>query len=175
MYINDGDTLFNISKNTKLITVNYEEVEGYPDFMLTGGVMYNGGDLTSADGNQYLFIKSEDDIYTNVQKINIKTSSNEYEIKEYSNIYFTENAITYYEMQDGYMQYKKITDIDNNSEITINGETLTYKTFLERLGIIQSEENTNNNKNEQANEVEETNTVDNETQTEEENTDNKDE
>ena len=107
MYINDGNTLFNISKNTKLITVNYEEVEGYPDFMLTGGVMYNGGDLTRADGNQYLFIKSEDDIYTNVQKINIKTSSNEYEIKEYSNIYFTENAITYYEMQDGYMQYKK--------------------------------------------------------------------
>ena len=72
MYINEGNTIFNISRNTKLITVNYEEVEGYPEFMLTGGVMYNGGDLTRADGNQYLFIKSEDDIYTNVQKINIQ-------------------------------------------------------------------------------------------------------
>ncbi len=173
MYINEGNTIFNISRNTKLITVNYEEVEGYPEFMLTGGVMYNGGDLTRADGNQYLFIKSEDDIYTNVQKINIQTASNEYEIKEYSNIYFTEDAITYYEMQDGYMQYKKITDIDNNSEITIKGETLTYKTFLEKLGVIQSEEqNVNNNQDEEVNEIEETNIVNNETQTEEENNNN---
>ncbi len=170
MYINEGNTVWNLSQNTKLITVNYEEVEGYPEFMLTGGVMYNGGDLTRADGNQYLFIKSEDDIYINVQKINIQTASNEYEIKEYSNIYFTEDAITYYEMQDGYMQYKKITDIDNNSEITIKGETLTYKTFLEKLGVIQSEEqNVNNNQDEEVNEIEETNIVNNETQTEEEN------
>ena len=160
MYINEGNTIFNISRNTKLITVNYEEVEGYPEFMLTGGVMYNGSDLTRADGNKYIFLKSEDEIYTNVQAIKIKTATNEYEIKEYSNIYFTENAITYYEMQDGYMQYKRISDIDNNSEIEVNGETLTYKTFLERLGIVQSEENINNS-NEEENTINE-NTIENE-------------
>ena len=44
--------LLNIGKNTKLITVNYEEVEGYPEFMMTDGVMYNGADLTRADGKQ---------------------------------------------------------------------------------------------------------------------------
>ncbi len=170
MYINDGDTLFNISKNTKLITVNYEEVEGYPEFMLTGGVMYNGVDLTRADGNKYIFLKSEDEIYTNVQAIKIKTATNEYEIKEYSNIYFTEEAITYYEMQDGYMEYKRIADIDNNSEIEVNGEILTYKIFLERLGIIQSDEqNENNNRDEEVNEIVENSTVDNETSTEDEN------
>ncbi len=170
MYINEGNTIFNISRNTKLITVNYEEVEGYPEFMLTGGVMYNGNDLTRADGNKYIFLKSEDEIYTNVQAIKIKTATNEYEIKEYSNIYFTEEAVTYYEMQDGYMEYKRISDIDNNSEIEVNGETLTYRVFLERLGLIQSEENTNNNdKVNTLNETVENNTVDNETQTEENN------
>ena len=173
MYINEGSTIFNISRNTKLITVNYEEVEGYPEFMLTGGVMYNGGDLTRADGNKYIFLKSEDEIYTNVDKIKVKTATNEYEIKEYSNIYFTEEAIAYYEMQDGYMEYKRIVDIDNNSEITINGETLTYKTFLEKLRVIQlDEQNINNNKDEEVNEIEENSTIDNETSTEEENNNN---
>ncbi len=52
-------------------------------------IMYNGNDLTRADGNQYIFLKSEDEIYTNVQAIKITTATNEYEIKEYSNIYFT--------------------------------------------------------------------------------------
>ena len=170
MYINEGNTIFNISRNTKLITVNYEEVEGYPEFMLTGGVMYNGGDLTRADGNKYIFLKSEDEIYTNVQAIKIKTATNEYEIKEYSNIYFTEESITYYEMQDGYMEYKRIVDIDNNSDIEVNGQTLTYKTFLERLGIIQSEEQ-NVNSNDQVNEKSENTTIE-ENQIEEENNNN---
>ncbi len=199
MYINEGNTIFNISRNTKLITVNYEEVEGYPEFMLTGGVMYNGGDLTRADGNKYIFLKSEDEIYTNVQAIKIKTAINEYEIKEYSNIYFTEDAVTYYEMvnsnsansssndnnnsnneklnenskesinQNSYLQYKRIADIDNNSEIEVNGETLTYKVFLEKLGIIQSEEQGINNNENTLNETVENSIANNETQIEEEN------
>ena len=117
IYINEGNALLNIGKNTKLITVNYEEVEGYPEFMMTDGVMYNGADLTRADGNKYIFLKSEDEIFTNVGAIKITTSSNKYEIKEFSNIYFTENSITYYEMeedsnvQNWYMQYKRIFNI----------------------------------------------------------------
>ena len=69
IYINEGNALLNIGKNTKLITVNYEEVEGYPDFMMADGVMYNGADITRADGNKYIFLKSEDEICTNVGKI----------------------------------------------------------------------------------------------------------
>ena len=139
MYINEGNTLLNLGKDTKLITVNYEEVEGYPEFMLTGGVMYNGVDLTRADGNKYIFLKSEEEIYTNVEKIKITTELNEYEIKEYSNIYFTEEGIRYYEMQEGYMEYKKIEDVDNNSKVEIGGEKQTYKELLEKLEIIKKE------------------------------------
>ena len=172
IYINNGNALLNIGKNTKLITVNYEEVEGYPEFMMTDGVMYNGADLTRADGNKYIFLKSEDEIYTNVGAIKITTVSNTYNIKEFSNIYFTENAITYYEMEDGYLQYKRIDDVDKNSKIEVNGESLTYKTFLERLGIIDTEENNSNdkkdNETEEANKINE-NTVEEPEQVNEEN------
>ena len=84
------------------------------------------------------------------RKNNIATALNEYEIKEFSNIYFTEDYIAYYEMQDEtdmqnwYMQYKRINDIDMDSKIEVNNETMTYKEFLERLEIIQVEENNNN-------------------------------
>ncbi len=177
IYINEGNALLNIGKNTKLITVNYEEVEGYPDFMMTDGVMYNGADITRADGNKYIFLKSEDQIFTNVGKIKITTSSNQYEIKEFSNIYFTEDYITYYEMpgdsdvQNWYMQYKRIADIDNNSKIEVNGETISYKTFLEKLGLIQIEDNNNTNNEEQTNKVAE-NTVKNEIEQEQTNDEN---
>ena len=177
IYINEGNALLNIGKNTKLITVNYEEVEGYPDFMMTDGVMYNGADITRADGNKYIFLKSEDQIFTNVGKIKITTSSNEYEIKEFSNIYFTEDYIAYYEMQDDsdvqnwYMQYKRINDIDMDSKIEVNGETISYKTFLERLRIIQVEESINNEENE--NIIEENTVKEEDNTTHEENNSNK--
>ena len=216
MYINEGNTIWNLSQNTKLITVNYEEVEGYPEFMLTDGVMYNGIDLTRADGNKYIFLKSEDEIYTNVGPIKVETTANEYNITEYSNIYFTENAITYYELenldesdnpesnykeennsegkssgennsnktngaddtnsnakesqgkvtQNSYLKYKKITDIDTNTKITVNGETLEYKTFLKKLGVIRPENETNE-RNE--NTIKEDNTIEGSSQEQNEN------
>ena len=177
IYINEGNALLNIGPTTRLITVNYEEVEGYPDFMMTDGVMYNGADITRADGNKYIFLKSEDQIFTNVGKIKITTSSNEYEIKEFSNIYFTEDYIAYYEMQDDsdvqnwYMQYKRINDIDMDSKIEVNGETISYKTFLERLRIIQVEESINNEENE--NIIEENTVKEEDNTTHEENNSNK--
>lgn len=167
MYINEGSTILNLGKKTKLITVNYEQVEGYPEFMLTGGIMYNGADLTRADGNEYIFLKSEDEIYTNIKGIKIKTVLNEYEIKQYSNIYFTEEAIIYYEMQDGYMEYKRIEDVDNNSEIEIAGEKQDYKTFLEKIGIVKEEKDEKEEKNEE--EVEENEIKGNEVEEEDNN------
>ena len=200
IYINEGNALLNIGPTTRLITVNYEEVEGYPDFMMTDGVMYNGADITRADGNKYIFLKSEDEIYTNVGKIQISTALNDYEIREFSNIYFTEDYIAYYEMQDGnnandgneenssndsenakdanqnnvqnwYMRYKRINDIDMDSKIEVNNETITYKEFLERLGIIQTEENNKEEVVNETSEIDETaeNDVEEESTTQEEN------
>ncbi len=216
IYINEGNALLNLGKNTKLITVNYEEVEGYPDFMMADGVMYNGADITRADGNKYLFLKSEDEIYTNVEPITITTATGEYTIKEFSNIYFAEDHIAYYEMEgmqgkneqnenneenngtedrinsevnnnaeskqkenqgnnkndnlkDSYLQYKEIKPIDPDSKTKINGETITYKTLLERLEILKTEDN-NANINNEENATNETKEDDVKNTTNEENT-----
>ena len=142
IYINEQNTILNLSRDTKLITTNYEMVEGYPEFLLTGGVMYNGDDLTRADGNEYLFLKTDEDIYTNAEKIEIETEYNTYEIEANSNIYFTEGSIRYYELKGTYIEYHNIEDIDNESKIKIKGEEITYQEFLERLGKLDEEEET---------------------------------
>ena len=163
IYVNELNTLLNLSENTKLITVSYEEVDGYPEFLLTGRVMYNGDDLTRADGNEYLFLKTDDEIYTNVAEIEIKTQYNTYKIKENSNMYITEESISYYEVNGTYLEYHKIEDIDNNSKVIINGEELTYREFLKRLGYIEEEPQVEKG----SNEVEEQNIIQNNTTEEE--------
>lgn len=147
IYIAGKAVIINMSKDTKLITVNYEEVEGYPEFTITEGVMYNGDDLLRADGNEYIFLKTKDDIYTNVKDIKIETSNNKYEIPIFSQIYFLEDRITYYEVQGDSLKYGKIEDIDEISKININGEELTYKEFLIKMGIIEEKKSPSKEEN----------------------------
>ena len=156
IYINENQAILNLSEDTKLITVNYEEVEGYPEFTITGGIMYNGSDLTRADGNEYLFLKNAEEIYTNVKELKIKTEYNEYTIPINSNIHFTEEEIRYYELKNGYLEYKEIEDIDVNSEVEINGEKFTYEQFLKKLNILDEEKEENNTENVEEGETNET-------------------
>ena len=154
IYVNGKASIYNILGDMKLITVNYEEVEGYPEFVITEGVMYNGDDLTRADSNEYLFLKNEEDIYINTKEITIKTSNEEYKIPEYSTIYFEEGRINYYETQEGIMEFKSIGNMDKTSNILLNGTTMTYEEFLIKMGIVQEEkENVRPNKTEETSET----------------------
>ena len=139
IYLHGNSAIYNLSGNTKLITVNYEEVEGYPEYAIANGVMYNGDDLTRADSNEYLFLKNEENIFINAQEIEVITSNNEYKIPIYSSILFSAERIAYYEVYNGVMQYHSISDIDYDSKIIINGETYTYREFLEKLKIVKEE------------------------------------
>lgn len=161
IYVNHTDTLLNLSKDTELITVNYEKVEGYPEFLLTGGIMYNGDNLTRADGNEYLFLKTADDIYTNIEEIEIQTQYNTYKISENSHLYFTQESISYYERKATYLEYHHIEDIDRQSKVIIKGETLTYEEFLEKLGMLEQEQD---KEEEESNEIKENTIQDTNTQ-----------
>lgn len=140
IYINNNVALLNLSSDTKLITKNYEEVEGYPDFTITSGIMYNTQNMMRSDSNEYIFLKNEDRIYTNVLQIRIKTVLNEYEIPLNSNIYFNKSYISYYRTdKPGYLKYENIRDIDYSSIITINDKAYTYEEFLKNMKIIKEE------------------------------------
>lgn len=140
IYINNNVALLNLSSDTKLITKDFKEVEGYTDFAITSGVMYNSQNMMRSDNNEYIFLKNEDKIYTNVLPINIKTNLNEYEIPINSNMNFNKSYVSYYKTDiPGYLKYENITDIDYSSLITIEDKTYTYEEFLEKMKVIKPE------------------------------------
>ena len=147
IYINEKSAMLNLSEDTKLITKNFETVEGYPNFTLAEGKMYNSYDLTRADGNEYIFIETPEKTYITGKDIKIVTGKTEYEIPTYSILYFTENHITYYTIEGERLFYHNILEIDKTSQITIQKVTdeenieLSYEELLLKLGIIQEEVN----------------------------------
>ena len=147
IYINEKSAMLNLSEDTKLITKNFETVEGYPNFTLVEGKMYNSYDLTRADGNEYIFIETPEKTYITGKDIKIVTSKTEYEIPTYSILYFTENHITYYTIEGEKLIYHNILEIDKTSQITIqkvteeNNIEISYEELLLKLGIMQEEVN----------------------------------
>jgi len=119
IYINKNIALLNLAETSKLITTNFEEIEGYKNTTLTAGSLYNSEELERADYNDYLFLKNSDNMFINSKKIEIKTATNTHVIPENSIINITEKYITYYELENGTFKYKNITDLDADSKVLL--------------------------------------------------------
>ena len=79
IYINDNTALYNLSQDMKLITSNFEEISGYPSLTVSNGIVYNESDLERVDEKEYIFLKNESNIFTNLKEIKIQTVANEYD------------------------------------------------------------------------------------------------
>ena len=162
IYINDKNTIYNLSQDIMLISKNFEKVSGYPNISITDGKVYNGNSLERADSKEYIFAKTEEGIYINLKEIKINTTANEYVLPENSLIDFEENEIKYYVIQNNILIFNEIKDIDYNSQVIIknieeNAQTslgnnaqndvkkvdnkYQYEELLTRLGIIENAKN----------------------------------
>ena len=63
---------------------DFEEVTGYPNLSISEGKVYDGNNLDRADGKEYIFVKTTDEIYINLYEIKNNTTANEYTIPENS-------------------------------------------------------------------------------------------
>lgn len=169
IYINNDIALLNMSENSKLITTDFEVVEGYKNSTLTDGGLYNTQGLERADYNDYLFLKNSDNVFMNSKEIKIKTNTNTYTIPTNSIICFNEQYIAYYQLINGVFKYKAIIDLDLKSTIEIKTsdyrrnvedkkmeivseiKEYTYKEFLTNLGLIRETIRRDDSKNEEKN------------------------
>ena len=119
IYINDKNTIYNLSQDIMLISKDFEKVSGYPNISITDGKVYNGNSLERADSKEYIFAKTEEGIYINLKEIKINTTANEYVIPANSLIVFEENEIKYYSLADNILLFNKINDVDYNSKVII--------------------------------------------------------
>ena len=119
IYINDKNTIYNLSQDITLISKDFEKVAGYPNISITDGKVYNGNSLERADGKEYIFAKTIDNIYINLKEMNIESVANEYVIPINSLIAFEEDVIRYYSAEDDTLTFKEINDVDYSSQVSI--------------------------------------------------------
>ena len=154
IYINDKNTIYNLSQDITLISKNFEQVAGYPNISITDGKVYNGNSLERADSKEYIFAKTTEGIYINLKEIKISTTANEYVLPVNSLIVFEEDIIRYYSVQSNILMFNEIKDVDYNSQIIIKNieealdqnsqkvdKEYNYEELLTRLGIIESAKN----------------------------------
>ena len=157
IYINDKNTIYNLSQGITLISKKFEQVAGYPNISITDGKVYNGNSLERSDSKEYIFARTNEGIYINLKEIKIITTANEYVLPANSLIAFEEKEIRYYTHQNNTLIFNEIKDIDYNSQVVIKNidtgvqnarensntqsaqkldNTYNYEELLTKLGII---------------------------------------
>lgn len=136
IFTNKNLALINLSSETKLIDENFEIYEGYPNFTLTSGALYNKDDKTRADENNYIFLELPNLLLVNSKPISIKTQFNETKIIMNSIINLNEDSIRFYSPDKGNFYYSSIEDIDKSSIFIIDNKEYTYNDLLIKLGKI---------------------------------------
>ena len=161
IYINNNSIIYNLAEDTTLISKEFEQIAGYPNLSISEGKIYDGNNLERADGKEYIFVKTSDNIFINLYEIKITTTANEYTIPVNSIIAFNENSIRYYSVNNNVLVFNQISDIDNNSNVEIVENSYTYEELLTRLGILADENNTDSEQEEQSNIIQEDSTAEN--------------
>ena len=154
IYINDKSTIYNLSQDITLISKDFEKVAGYPNISISDGKVYNGNSLERADGKEYIFAKTKDNIYINLKEMKIESVANEYVIPINSFIAFEEDVIRYYSAEDDTLTFKEINDVDYKSQVIIKNiedntqsnvqkvdNTYNYEELLTKLEIIENAKN----------------------------------
>ena len=67
IYINGNSAIYNLAENSTLISKDFEQVAGLYVYLLNN--------LERADGKEYIFVKTVDEIYINLYEIKIKTTA----------------------------------------------------------------------------------------------------
>ena len=152
IYINDKSTIYNLSQDITLISKDFEKVAGYPNISISDGKVYNGNSLERADGKEYIFAKTKDNIYINLKEMKIESVANEYVIPINSFIAFEEDVIRYYSAEDDTLTFKEINDVDYSSQVSIKDmenkedtqlveKQCSYEELLTKLEIIENAKN----------------------------------
>ena len=93
----DGSRILNLSSTSKLIQLDYEQVENFPNTIIASGNLYHTSDYLKVDEGKYSFVLLEENLLMNTLPIKVITETEEKTIPIYSIIYFQEEEIRYYE------------------------------------------------------------------------------
>lgn len=141
IFSNSGSAIVNLDHNAKLVNDKFEFFDSYENSTLTGGRLYNYGDLEQADYETYLFLQLSNMTYVNLFEIQLKTVTGNYSIPVHSIINFQEDFIKYYCYDNsGKLIYHLIDGVDLDNSIIMGESQFSYKHLLISFGKIVDEE-----------------------------------
>ena len=136
----DGSRILNLSSTSKLIQLDYEQVENFPNTIIASGNLYHTSDYLKVDEEKYSFVLLEENLLMNTLPVKVITETEERTIPIYSIIYFQEDEIRYYEFKEESWNYKEITGIDEKTIIEIEDNQTSYEDFLDLIQIKEKHE-----------------------------------
>ena len=136
----DGSRILNLSSTSKLIQLDYEQVENFPNTIIASGNLYHTSDYLKVDEEKYSFVLLEENLLMNTLPVKVITETEEKTIPIYSIIYFQEDEIRYYEFKEESWNYQEITGIDGETIIEIEDNQTSYEDFLDLIKIKEKHE-----------------------------------
>lgn len=139
----DNSTLYIFSDTFTLINSLFQKNKSYTNSIIANGEIYNLFTLNKNEDSVYYFINLPSGPYMNLFSIKIKSYNKIYDIKENSFLIFDTDQIRYYSLNKGVYTYNEINGLDDDSKITFNNKTFTFKDLKVLLDIESNQKEKN--------------------------------
>ena len=125
MYSNNGTSLHFLNDSASLVTEDFELQTTYAGMYVAGGNSYNR-DREQADAETIFFVKLKNSLYENALPMTLKKTSGETVAPVNSIVWFGDQSLRFYKIQNGTLSYEAVNDVDGLS-VEIGDHTYTYE------------------------------------------------
>ncbi|MEG2379194.1 MAG: glycine rich domain-containing protein [Bacilli bacterium] len=135
----DGNRVSNLGDSKKLLTEKFKTSLSFENSVLVDGTLYNQTSLERVDNEKYFLFNIENKVFLNSTKITVHLEKTDKEIPTNSILYFMENEIRYYYLDNGIFKYDIVKGIDLDNEISYFNNKISYQNLLFNLDIVVDE------------------------------------
>ncbi|MBR2408195.1 MAG: hypothetical protein IKB07_04490 [Lachnospiraceae bacterium] len=139
-FVNNQSAVFCLTDSVIAVTEDFEYVSTYPGLYISNGISFNQ-DMERAYREDFLFLQLSNGLYMNTMDFSVKTSDLPGTLLIGNTVLsFFENEIRYYTPDGkGNFSFGRISGLNIDSKVQIDGTEYTYYDLLERLGLYEKE------------------------------------
>ncbi|MFR5600863.1 MAG: hypothetical protein ACLTKI_00200 [Lachnospiraceae bacterium] len=133
LYTPDGTSLYYLGDSSRLIASDFASFASYGGLVVSDGAAFDL-DGMQVDEEEYIMSTAGAGLFVNLQPMEIQTPAGEISIRMNSMLNLMDDAVRYYEYEDGFFLYGE-GQVPDNSQVTVGSVTMTYQEFLIYMGL----------------------------------------
>ena len=131
----DASTLLVVNDVGNYIDEEFIKTKAYKDTIITNSHLYNNYNMEQVDNYNYYFLEMNNGIFINTTRIKLYVYNEIIDIPTNSYIYFSENSLCYYYLNDARFVYDEVPVIDSDNKVNVGKYDISYKELLINLKI----------------------------------------